>query len=290
MAVVSYREVIPRTAQHRFGEGPTAERKYIVTVDVPTGVQTIVNTIGIFHGTQHPEFSYLRMLDVSVNEIDRQHVEVTYRYEVPKQEDLQTNPLARPDVWSFSTGSATGPFLYYYHGGGNDDVRPLVNAANDYIDGLETLVPEVTASISGNRAVFPLATAAEVTNAINSGPYLGGAAYTWQCSGISGQQATEVVNNVEIRYWQITVSLVYRKHGYIEKIPHVGMHFIEDGKKRRAWVWNDEGDEKIFAPVPQPLTEAGALKFPGGDGQPDQLLRRPYPAIDFSGYFGTPPF
>lgn len=290
MAIIGYREIIPRTASHRFGEGPTAERKYAVTVDEPMATQTIVNAIGIFHGAVHPEFDYLRMLDLSVTETDRQHVEVTYRYEVPKQENLETHPLARQDVWSFSTSGATSPMLYYYHGSGNDDVRPLVNAANDFIDGLTALAPEVKASISGNRASFPLATVAEVTNAINSSPYLGGAAYTWQCAGISGQQATEVVNGIEIRYWQITVELMYRKHGFIEKIPHIGMNFIDGGKKRRAWVWNDSGDEKIFATVPQPLDESGGLKFPGADGQPDQLLRRPYPAIEFAGYFGTPPF
>lgn len=290
MAVMSYREVLPRTAQHRFGEGPTAERKYVVTVDAPTNTQTIINAVGIFHGTTHPEFPYLRMLDVSVSETDRHHVEVTYSYEVPKQENLNTNPLGRPDVWSFSTGGASVPFLYYYHGGGNNDIRPLVNAANDYIEGMTVLAPEVKASISGNRASFPLAIAAEVTNAINASPYLGGAAYTWQCGGISAQAAMEVVNEVELRYWQITVELIYRKHGYIEKIPHVGMNYIEGNKKRRAWTWNEAGDEKVAATAPQPLTEAGGLKFPGGDGQPDQLLRRPYPAVDFSSYFGTPPF
>ena len=49
MAVISYREVIPRTASHKFGESPTAERKYIVTVDEPTPTQTLINAVGIFH-------------------------------------------------------------------------------------------------------------------------------------------------------------------------------------------------------------------------------------------------
>jgi hypothetical protein len=193
-------------------------------------------------------------------------------------------------VWSFSTSAAQVPWLYYYHGTGNNDVRPLVNAANDYIEGLTTVAPEVRATISGNRASFPLALAAEVTNAINSAPYLGGAAYTWQCNGISGQQAIEVVNDTEVRYWQIGVELTYRKHGYIEKIPHVGWHYIDGGKKRRAWSWNDGGDEKGDASAPQPLDENGGLKCPGSDCLPDQLLRRPFPAINFSSFFGTPPF
>jgi hypothetical protein len=292
MAIVNYVEILPRTFSHKLGESPTAERKYAVTVDAPESHQTILDTIGIYHGSTHPEFGYLLCTDGSISETDRFHAEVTYRYEVPKQEDWDPNPLSRPDVWSFSTGGGTVPFLSYYHGDGNSDVRPLVNAANDYIEGLTVLAPEVKATISGNRASFPLSLAAEVTNAINSSPYLGGAAFTWQCTGISAQQAVEVVNDIKVYYWQVTAELAYRKGGYIEKVPHVGFHYVQGGKKYRAWVYSGkEGDsEKVDATTPQPLTESGDLKYPGGDGRPDQLNRRPYPAINFSSYFGTPPF
>jgi len=290
MAIISYREVIPRTFSHKFGESPTAERKFVATLDEPTSSQAIINAIGIGHGFPHPEYPYLKMLDASVTEQGRQHAELTYRYEVPSQENLVQNPLARPDVWSFSTGGSQVPFLYYYHGTDNSDIRPVVNAAGDYIEGMTVLASEVRATISGNRANYPLALAAEVTNAINSSPYLGGAAYTWQCNGITGQQATEIVSDVEIRFWQITVELTYRIGGYVEKVPHVGFHYISGGKKRKAWAWNEAGDEKVDANAPQPLTEAGDLKYPGADGVPDQLLRRPYPVANFASFFGTPPF
>lgn len=290
MAVLSFREVIPRTFSQRFGESPTAERKYICTVDAPTPTQQVINAVGVLLGAPHPEYPYLRMLDASVTEPDRYHAEVTLRYELPKDEDFDPNPLARPDVWSFSTSGATVPFLYYYHGGGNGDVRPLVNAAGDFIEGLTVLAPEVQATISANRATFPLSLAAEVTNAINDSAYLGGPAYTWQCNGISGNQTTEVVNDQKITYWQITTTLTYRKHGYIEKIPHVGWHFLgAGGKKRRVYVWNEDATETIDASAPQPLNDNGGLKFAGGEGMPDQLLRRPYPAVNFSSFFGTPP-
>ena len=290
MAIVSYREVLPRTAAHKFGEGPTAERKFVVTVDVPTATQAAVNAIGIIHGSRHPEFSYLKCAEINATEPDRHHIELTYRYELLKKES-DPNPLARPDVWSFSIGGAKVPALFYYHGSGNDDIRPLVNAAGDFIEGLESVEAEVKATINGNRAVFPLAIAAQVTNAINAAPYLGGAQYTWQCAGIGGQQASEVVNDVEINYYQISVELVYRASGWISRIPHVGWHFIQDGKKRKAWVWSaSEMAQQEDASAPQPLTEAGYLKYPGADGVPDQLLRRQFPAVDFSGYFGTPPF
>ena len=292
MAVIDFREVLPRTFSHRFGESPTAERTYVVTLDEPTAHQTIINAVGIFHGDAHPEYTYLKMLNASINETDRQHAEITFRYEVPQEENLDPNPLSRPDVWSFSTSGAQAPWTQYYHGETNADVRPLVNAANDYIEGLTVLVPEVRATINGNRAQFPIAIAAEVTNAINASAYLGGAPYTWQCTGISGQSAVEIVNDVEIRYWQVTAELVYRKAGYVEQLPHVGFHFIEDGQKKRAWVYAGEpgSSEKVDALAPQPLTETGGLKYPGLDGQPEFIARRPYPAVNFSTYFGTPPF
>jgi len=288
MAVISYREVIPRTASHRFGEAPTAERKYIITVDEPTPTQTLVNAVGIFHASAHPEFSYLKCLNIQVTETDRHHAEITYSYELPKQEELDPNPLARPDVWSFSTGGAQVPALVYYDGSGNSNKKPLQNTAKDFFEGLTTLEAEVRASISGNRPTFPLANAAAVTNSVNSSSYLGGAAHTWLCAGISGQQATEVVNDVELRYWQITVELVYRASGHDLLLPNVGWNYLEGGEKKRVWVRDPESGEKVASGSPRALTNTGGLK--ADDQEPDILTRRVYPEADFSNYFGTPPF
>ena len=288
MAVISYREVIPRTASHRFGEAPTAERKYIITVDEPTPTQTLVNAVGIFHASAHPEFSYLKCLNIQVTETDRHHAEITYSYELPKQEELDPNPLARPDVWSFSTGGSQVPALVYYDGSGNSNKKPLQNTAKDFFEGLTTLEAEVRASISGNRPTFPLANAAAVTNSVNSSSYLGGAAHTWLCGGISGQQATEVVNDVELRYWQITVELVYRASGHDLLLPNVGWNYLEGGEKKRVWVRDPESGEKVASGSPRALTNTGGLK--ADDQEPDILTRRVYPEADFSNYFGTPPF
>jgi hypothetical protein len=288
MAVIASREVIPRTFSHKFGESPTAERKFVVTVDAPTQTQDVIGAVGIVHGTSHPEFAYLLMLDASVTETDRHHVEVTCRYEVPKQEDLDPNPLARPDVWSFSTGGAQVPALTYYHGTGNADRRPLVNAAGDFFEGLQAVESEVRATIAGNRAAFPLADAAAVTNTVNSSTYLGGGAHTWLCAGISGSAQTEVVNDEELRFWSITVELVYRRSGHNLLLPNVGWHFLDGGQKKRVWVRDPDTGEKVASGSPRALTNVGALK---GEGDlPDILERRIYPAVNFSSYFGTPPF
>lgn len=294
MGIINYREVLPRTFAHRFGESPTCERKYIVTMDEPQSHQSILDAIGIYHGASHPEYAYLLCHEGSISESDRQHAEVTYRYEVPKQgtDDSDPNPLARADVWSFSVSSAAVPALYYYHGSGNGDVRPLVNAAGDYIEGLQAVEGEIKATINGNRSAFPLAAAGSVTNSINASSYLGGAQYTWLCQGISGQQQVEVVNGAEVKYWAISVELVYRSSTWVMKIPHVGWHYIENGQKRKCWVYQGEPgqSEKVDASSPQALTSTGNMKYPGGEGVPDQLLRRVHQAVDFSTYFGTPPF
>lgn len=292
MAVISYREVIPRTFSHRFGESPTAERRVVVTVDEPTDHQTIINAVGITHGDQHPEYAYLLMLDASITETDRQHAEITYKYDLPRQENLDPNPLARPDVWSFTTGGAQVPALVYYSGSGNSSKKPLQNSAKDFFENLTVNEAEVRATIAGNRATFPLDLAASVTNSVNSAAYLGGAAHTWFCSGIGGQQATEVVNGSEIRYWQITVELIYRQSGHNLLLPDVGWNYLEGGEKKRAWVWYDPGNGAPKEPVPsgspKALTTAGALKADGDE--PDILTRRVYPEVAFASYFGTPPF
>ena len=288
MAIISSREVIPRTASHKFGESPTAERKYIVTVDEPTPTQNLINAVGILHASAHPEFSYLKCLNIQVTETDRHHAEITYSYELPQQGELDPNPLARPDVWSFSTGGSQVPALVYYDGGGNGNKKPLQNTAKDFFEGLTTLEAEVRASISGNRPTFPLANAAAVTNSVNASSYLGGAAHTWLCAGISGQQATEVVNDTELRYWQITVELVYRASGHNLLLPNVGWNYLEGGEKKRVWVKDPESGEKVASGSPRALTTAGGLK--ADDQEPDILTRRVYPEADFSNYFGTPPF
>lgn len=273
---------------HRFGESPTAETKVIVTVDEPTGTQQVINSVGVLHGDAHPEYPFLRMLDASLSEIDRHHVEITYRYELPRQENLDPNPLARPDVWTFSTGGAQVPALVYYNGTGNSDKRPLQNSAKDWFEGMTVNEAEVRATISSNRAFFPLAIAANVTNTVNNSGYLGGVAHTWFCAGISGQQASEVVNGVEVRYWQVSAELIYRQSGHDLLLPNIGFNYIDGGVKKRAYVKDADTGEKVPSTTPVPLTTSGALKAEGSE--PDILVRRVYPEINFATYFGNPPF
>lgn len=298
MAVVSYREIVGRSFQHRFGDAPTAELRYVVTLDDPaTATQDILNAVGIAHGSSHPEYAYLLCVEGSVSEADPSpyHATVTYRYEVPQtgSAEFAASPLSRADVWSFSTGGATVPALTYYHGSGNLDRRPLVNAAGDFFENVTCNEAEVRATIVGNRSAFPLADAAAVTNGVNSSTYLGGAAYTWRCSGIGAQQQTEVVSGVEVNFWQVTVELTYRQSGWVLNLPHIGWHYLTGGTPAKEWCFVRDRQTGFDVPAgsPQPLDSSGSLKYTGGSyGPPDIIQRRVNHEIDFSTYFGTPPF
>jgi len=293
MSVVSYREILPRTYSHKLGEAPRGTSKWAITVTEPIGHQTAIDTVGIYHGTVHPEYAYLVCTDASVTETDRHHVEISYTWEVPEagQElGFQPNPIARADVWSFSTGGAQVPALTYYNGTGNGDRRPLVNAANDYFEGLTRLEAEVRLTISGNRATFPSSVAASVTNAVNDSAFLFGAAHQWFCGGITGAQASEVVNGQVVNYWQVGVELVYRQSGHDLLLPHVGFHQLDatDGKVP-CTVYDSVGKQMVAASVPQPLNSDGTQKLIYSSA-PDILTRRIYPEINFTTYFGVPPF
>jgi hypothetical protein len=286
MAVVAWREVSGRSLTHRFGEPPSADRKFIVTLDDRAhSVSEVANTIGIFHGAPHPEFGFITMTEAVMTEGSPSpyHAEVTFRYELLDPDERDPNPLARPDTWSFSTGGAAVPALFYWDG---NVQKPLVNSAFDYFEGLTTEEGECRASISGNRATFPLATAVAVTNCVNSGGYLGAPAHHWKCTGISGQQQIEMVNDAEVRYWSITTELVYRQTGWNLQLPDVGFNFLEGGQKKRAWVVDPDSNEKVPAVNPVALNANGSLKAAGQ--LPDILTRRVNREVNFSSYFGNP--
>ena len=295
MAVLSYREVLPRTLSHKFGEAPTAEIKHVLTLDGPTPTQEMVNTVGIFHGSQHPEFSYLLCLNVAVSETDRFHAELTYSFESPQESTggFQPSPLARADIWSFSTSGISVPAFRYYNGSDNNDIKPLINSAGEIIEGAQSIEGELKLSIAGNRATFPIANAVAVTGALNSDSFLGAAAYQWMCHGISGQPAVEVVNGVEITFWQVTAELSYKASGYQLYLPNVGWNYVSGGSKKRCYVFEEGGIEKVASASVMALNDDGSIRFNTdftGSGAPGIFSRRVNPAVAFSSYFGTPPF
>lgn len=284
MSVVNVTELSTVSASRKFGEPPVFQRKWVVEVSNPTTTLTdMLAAVPVAVLDPHPEASYCRAMQANGSNYNgsRFHYEITWDYELPKQENPDPNPLARPDIWKWTTGGLQVPALYYYDG---DTIKALVNTADDFFEGATTDISTLQASISGNRATFDYGVAAAVTNSVNSDTYLGGEAYTWKCSGISGQPAVEVVNEVEIRYWQIEVTLEYRPDGWPLRLPNVGWNFLDGGEKKRAYVKDPDTSERVPASNPQPLTNAGAIKT----GAPDILTRRVHRAVAFDSYFGQP--
>jgi hypothetical protein len=285
MSIVNITELATVSASRKFGEPPIFQRRWVVEVNDPTTSQTdISNAPNVLFLDAHPEANYCLAMNVSVSNYNgsRWHYEVVWDYELPKQENPDKNPLARPDIWKWTTGGLQVPALYYYDG---ETVKPLQNTANDFFEGATTDISTLQASISSNRSTFDYALATAVTNSVNSDAFLGAAQYTWKCSGISGQPAVEIVNEQEIRYWQIEITLEYRPDGWPLQLPNVGYNYLDGSDKKRVWVWNDDKTERVPASNPQPLNNSGGLST----GAPTILSRRVHRAVQFSSYFGTPP-
>ena len=284
MGIVSYTELATVAASRKFGEAPTFQRKFVVEVDDPATPQTtIANAPGISFLAAHPEASYCKAMNVGVANYNgsRWHYEVTWDYELPKQQNVDPNPLARADIWKWSTGGLQVPALYYYEG---ETLTPLQNSAQDFFEGVQTDISTLQASISGNRPTFDYGLATTVTNAVNAESYLGGEAYTWKCSGIAATPAVEVVNEVEIRYWQVEVTLEYRPDGWPLQLPNIGWNYLDGSTKKRAYVIDPDSGDKVPSSNPQPLTTGGAIST----GAPTVLVRRVHKAVNFQQFFGTP--
>lgn len=289
MGVTAVRELAVRTASVTLPDRPRFERKFVVSADPGVTSTEVIGAVGITGWTPHPEYPYAlaKTFAVAPYQGSRRHWELTIGYEVPENPEQDENPLARADTWSFSVGGAQIPALTKYEG---TTRKPLTNTAGDYFEGLTTLEAEVRASISGNRASFPLSQAVAYTNSINSDTFLGAPPHTWMCSGISGQQAMEVVNDVEIRFWQINVELVYRQSGHDLLLPNVGFNFISAGKKAPCWVWAIDADgnptnKKVRASSVQKLQENGDIDTAAGP--PIILTAQVYKEMAFS-VFGSP--
>lgn len=298
-------EVLPRTLQHRFGERPQAQRTYVVTtLTGPQVQQDSINAVGIFHGTDHPEFPFLKCVDISVTDIDPFTSEITYSYEQidpadPDKPDGQP-PYLQPDVWTFSatSSSVAATQMYLRRGdaqlGGLEDFNPnfamLANGAGDPIPGMMRGEPELKATISGFRQYWPLATVVEIIGGINKSPWGNGSRHTWQCVGISGKPESGFWNGQAIEYWSFQTDLVYRHSSHNLFLPHVGFNYIEDGEKKRAYVIDPDSGDKV------PSADPIALNFDGtrrGDeylsDPPGTMEYQVHHEIEFSQYFGNPP-
>lgn len=249
----------------------------------------------------HPEYGFLKLTEFAINEVDVFHVEVQLTYTVPPE--AEKNPLARADIWHFSTGGTSVVGKRYYPDAGNVSKSPIKNTAGDAYEGLMVPEGETRATITGNRQLFPLGDARAVTNSVNDRSWAGCAIHTWFCSGISGEYTSEMVDAAEVEYWKITVELIYRESNHNLFLPNVGFNYIKPGtppQRMRAYVRSlsdplDTGSEVITVPstMPVPLKENGDIddvidQSPEARGP---LIKefRVYREFDFSTVFGNPP-
>lgn len=279
MAILGYREIIPRTFTHRVGDSPSATRVVAVTVDAPTPSTEIINTINIRHGDQHPDHTGLTCQEYSVDETDRHHVTVTYTYGVAdkkEDEDPDNPPWLQPDTWTFGSGNASVACTTHYVTKGivTNAIKGIYNSAGDAILGLTKTEGELKISISGARLTLDLASYNGYVSTINSDTWAGFPKHTVQCVGFSATPQRLEFQGDTIDYWQITFELVYRSGTYNIWLPNVGWHVRVDGKKERAWSYlrDDDTGELIKVPSPHPVSlnmAGGFLCGPAQDGAPD---------------------
>lgn len=295
MAVIDVNEVLPRGYSHMLGGSPTATMLFVVTVDGETPQAQVLSALGYALSTPHPEFSFLECNGIELTETDKFHVEASLSFALPdpSQPEPGSVPWSLPDTWTFSTGHAQQACTTHFPTA-NDNVltAPLVNKANDAYEGLVRIEPELKAVINGFRQKFPAGLATELTGAINSFPYAGGALHTWQCVGISGTPERTTIGTQLVEYWAITAELTYRQSTHNLLLPNAGLNYLENGmasKKRRCWVV-DESGEKVPSAGPMALNDDGDMKQIGaGPYPPDILTFRIYPEYDFAQFFGDPP-
>ena len=148
MAVVSWREILPRTFSHSFGSAMECERNFALTLDGPTNTQECLDAVGIQFGDSHPEYPTIYCLSGDLTETDFYHAELTVSYGVVDPNAPNSagatgghggdgggggggggsgddgngpiaNPLNRPDVWNFSTSTVEVPCTEAYTDGPN---------------------------------------------------------------------------------------------------------------------------------------------------------------------------
>lgn len=284
-----------RETSQKFGEPPVHTRKFRAVQELfggsTAGRSDVAAAVNVAMNAPHPSFPGCVCTGIDTVESNEQTqsgskliTEITLTYSVVEEDSPDQHPLTKPDIWTFQTQGASIAALYYFDG---SDIKPLANSAGDYIKGLQVDEAQTKVVIKGNRAAFPSATATALTNCVNGSSFLGGAQDHWKCQGITGQLKYETVNDTLVKYWEITVELLYRQTGWNLQIPDIGFNFIENNEKKRAMVFDDKNKEWLASAEPVALDGSGGMKQAGD--APAVLDRRIYRRVNFSTYFGTPP-
>lgn len=269
MAVLSHREVIPRSYEHRLGGKPTATRVYVATVDGPTPSSQVIGAIGIQHGSSHPDHTALTCDNISLDEQDRHHVQVTYSYGIKDPNDPENPdqpPWLQPDVWTFSCGTKNG-WTDHFYPIKKDNLEWIVlrNSAGDRFAPVDKLESEIKITISGARLQIKLSDMRRYCGAINSEPWLGLPARTVLCVGTSASPASLEFEGQVLPYWQLQTEFLFNSNWWDIVLPNVGYNVIINGKLERAYTYIQvDGSTRERIPTPEPiaLNNDGGFKCP----------------------------
>lgn len=301
MGIVSYTE-LARTFENELGTPARAVRRWAVVLSdntlagnppVETEILGAITELGTFGVTAHPTATALKYRKVTINERfgdSPYHVEVVAEYGTVTDQEVLA-PTARRADWVFESQPGQLAALRYYHGSGangagtgNGDVRPLINTANDFLEGLTAEENMVRITIRKNFASFP-ASLMGLTNHLNNATYASCPVHTLKCAGVNSDFTQEVWNNAEYSFWATEIVLQFRQSGWPLLIPNVGFNAIVGSVKRRAMVFDFENSEYVASPGPVALNTNGSQNIVG---QPAILTRRVNPDTSFS-VLGVPP-
>jgi len=289
MPVSSFRE-LGRTLEGAIGENTIARRRFVVILDdnatvTPTANLDVVNAVGGgLWGTPHPEFGFLGLRKVLMNENfegNPYHVEVVLEYAVMTI-NLNRAPLARGAEWVYeSVAGEQLPALFWWDG---TTRRPLTNSAYDFFEGLTVPESMTRVTIKQNFAGRP----AGIINSfgwLNSDLFSGAAINHCKHEGSKVEKVEELWGNAIYSYWRAESQVLFRPSGWNLQLPDVGFNFIGEGQKRRCMVFDFENGEWIPSPTPVGLDGNGGQT----GGWPQILERRVLPQTSFTALFGNPP-
>lgn len=302
MSVQAWRE-LPRTFEREVGKEPeTLTRRFVVTLgdntltgSGPPGVDAIATAIGLptMGNISHPDLSLYKNRKVRMEEGfegNPYEVLVTVEYGIVLDSELLA-PESRPAEWGVESSTIEVPALFYYHGSGNNDKRPLTNSANDYFQGLTMQEPIIrlryrknfvaTSLLSGG---FPWSQVNSV-NHVNNASWGNAAIHTCRVESATVAYEEVAYNSLLKRLWVLDATIAYRQSTWNMQLPDVGWNFLESGQKRRAMVFDFNNSEWVASPNPVGLNGSGSLTL----GTPAVLNRRPCPEATFSTLFGNPP-
>ena len=294
MSIVSAIE-LARSFENEVGTPARAIRRWALVLSdntlagEPLVASDVFDHIGVdAFGTQHPEHTALRARKFTINERfgdSPYHVEFIVEYGSVTSQELLA-PTARIADWVFESQPGQLAALFYYEGStGNDDKRPLVNTANDFLEGLMAEENMVRITIRKNFASFPT-TLMGLTNFLNNATYATCAKHTLKCVGVNSDFTQEVWSNTEYSFWATEIVLQFRQSGWPLLIPNVGFNAIVGSVKRRAMVFDFENSEYVASPGPVALNGNGSQNIVG---QPTILTRRVNPDVDFAALLLVPP-